>query len=127
MPHGRDPATGLDCYGLVWLFYRQELELEIPAYDDLYADEAEVNEALAIARDQQGIWVEVPKEDARLGDVALFRSLREVLHVAVMLDRVRFLHLNESAIYARVEKITSAIWRERLIGVYRHKERMDRE
>lgn len=124
--HGRGPLY-YDCWGLLMLFFKQEFGIDLPAYDFLYADEAEISEALAFTRGEDSPWREVKEKEVRFGDVALFFSLRDVLHVGVVLDQVHFLHCNIYTEYACVERLDSASWRNRKIGFFRHAELANRE
>lgn len=118
--HGRGP-TRFDCWGFVRHVYRNKFDIDLPAFDELYADEAEISEALSIARDEERPYFPVALEDAKEGDVVFFASVRDVLHTAVMLDRVHFIHCNSHTIYSTIERIDNPLWRNRVIEIYRHR------
>ena len=69
--NGRD-ITGIDCWGLVRLYYKQELDIELPSYVDQYIGLTSTNikESIISYRDN---WdkVEIPQ----LNDLILFRIL----------------------------------------------------
>ena len=120
-PHARGPDS-YDCFGFCRLIYKEEFGIELPAYDDQYADEMEIESTLAIANDEDTPYFEVSMSEVHEGDLALFASIRDVLHIAVILDKVHFIHLNSHVGTSTIERIDAPIWRNRIIAIYRHKE-----
>lgn len=113
--HGRD-RHGVDCYGLVLLFYREILGLEIPALDAAYAsaeDGASVAECVGWAQRQ---WQAV--ETPQVGDVLLFHVLGWPAHVGVYLGNGDFLHAFRET-HSCIERLNSITWKRRHIGTYR--------
>lgn len=76
--HGRDPATGLDCVGLVALALRAQ-GMRAAAPDD-YALRTGDGALAAGALQRAGL---MPVEDAMPGDVLLLRSGPGQLHLAI--------------------------------------------
>ncbi|HTT77005.1 MAG TPA: NlpC/P60 family protein [Candidatus Binataceae bacterium] len=75
---GRDRA-GLDCWGMVYLVYREVFHQEIPPYAD-YADAYDVEEVSALVKGEIVTrWREVLP--AQLGDVILLRVRGLPCHV----------------------------------------------
>ena len=119
--HGRGP-TSFDCWGFCVHIFQKQFGIELPKFNELYADEAEIKSALAIAQDEQSPWTEVELSEIQEGDIVLFASVREVLHTAIVLDRKNFIHCNSHTIYSAIEQIDAPQWRDRIIAIYRHKE-----
>ena len=118
---GRDPETGLDCWGLVREVLRRQ-GVVLPAYgehiwhDD--SDSAEVAEQLlAGAAD----WQPAPiGPSARPGDVALIMLAGRPVHVGVLIAWPDFLHAYKGAGTVVIDRLTSPAWRHRCVGLYRH-------
>lgn len=122
---GRDYA-GWDCWGLVWLAYRDVYRIALPSYADSYPDAArEPGSRVTIAGLVNGYTAEACREawrevlEPRPGDIALFRIAGRPLHVALALDGREFLHADRGAGTA-CERFAAPSWRNRLLSVYRH-------
>lgn len=122
---GRD-YTGWDCWGLVWLAYRDVYGVSLPSYAESYPDAARKPQsrigiaALVGAYSAEACreaWREVSAPQA--GDIALFRIDGRPLHVALAMSGADFLHADRGAGTA-VERFSSPSWRRRLLSVYRH-------
>lgn len=120
-PHGRGPDR-FDCWGFVRHIYQKQFDITLPAFDALYVDEAEIQDALAIARDEETPYFPVEQSEIQEGDLVLFASIRDVLHIAIIMDHKSFIHLNSHVGTSTIERIDAPIWRNRIIGIYRHKE-----
>lgn len=118
-------AGALDCWGLVWAVYLDQLCIEIPSYSDVDA----LN-LIAVARAVRGgeassIWrgVDSPQEF----DVVVMRGLirddgrlRTMhFHVGVMVDHRRVLH-TEEATSAVIVPVNRGDMIGRIKGYYRH-------
>lgn len=115
---GRSRA-GVDCWGLLWLVFREVRGIELPSYTDVCPDLAERAElgALITGERDRGPWREVAQIEPF--DVLLFRVGAHATHVAVAVDHRDMLHIHgrtESCVVA----IKDPMWRKRLVGVYRH-------
>jgi cell wall-associated NlpC family hydrolase len=121
---GRD-MFGLDCWGLVYLVYKQELEINLPDYVSDYSSPEELREIGAlIAQEKQTGWHRVCKNDIRPFDVALFRRGRFDAHVGVMIDNTRMLHMARDQ-RAVIEALDRTSWMPRLQGYYCRTETKD--
>jgi len=116
---GRD-YDGWDCWGLVYVGQRDVFGLDLPRYDDGYGpdDARRGSPALRdlIAANMDG-WVLV--QDPRPGDVVLLRIAGRPVHVGLVVDARRFLHVEEG-VGTFVERMDGAMWARRTEGVYRH-------
>lgn len=115
---GRGPQY--DCWGLIVAIYRRHLGIVLPDYGEISAhDLARVAREMATGKDGDG-WrpVDVPQAF----DVALMRSGRGgrlVVHVGVMVDGRRLLHV-EAASAAVVVPVTHISVAGRIMGYRRH-------
>jgi len=119
---GGRTREGCDCYGLVRLVLRDQLGIEVDAYDQFYTSTETDRRDIAqtITRETAvAPWVAVPTEMARLGDVAIFRIGGLPMHCGIMLDRNQMLNIRKGACSV-VESIDSILWRARLAGMFRY-------
>jgi len=92
---GRD-LSGLDCWGLVRMVYAERLGVALPEYGEISAkDLVRVARAMEVGKNDGWQTVSVPQAL----DVALMRSGqggRLVVHVGVMVDNRRVLHVEQA-------------------------------
>lgn len=98
---GRGPHV-YDCWGLVVRIYRDQLGVTLPSYGEISArDLVRIARAMEAGKDDG--WQEITSPKAL--DVVLMRSGRggqRVVHVGVMVDAQRVLHVEEAAAAAVV-------------------------
>lgn len=115
---GRGPDS-YDCWGLVRAVMADRTGLALPAYGEISAADL-VRVRSAMARDCDDGWVGVA--DPRALDVALMASGsggRAIVHVGIMIDGARLLHV-EAATAAVVVGIRHHSIAGRLRGYRRH-------
>lgn len=105
--YGRD-RNGVDCYGLLVLFYKEQYNIDLPTY------ETEQD----IVKEGEENWCEVDKP--RTGDAVLLRQFRVPTHVGVMCDDWHFLHCEDGIGVVR-QRIDDPKWCRRIVKYYRHK------
>lgn len=123
---GRD-HSGVDCWGLLWLVYAEQLGIRVPSYVDETVDDPEREEiALMIRGEQgQGCWVAVDKGQERTFDMVVLRRTGIESHIGIVVARGQMLHV-VSGSEARVEHFDRGRWPPRLAGIYRHVSAGDR-
>lgn len=116
---GRDPQTGLDCWGLVLAAQREIFGRDLSRHEIPYACATALPSAsaalLAGAQDET-LWA--PVETVRPGDVVTLRVLGWVAHCGVMIDWRTMLHTmlgHDSCL----ERVDSSKWGGRVAGYYR--------
>jgi cell wall-associated NlpC family hydrolase len=115
--HGRD-RSGVDCWGLVVMVYRECVGIELPSLAEDYVspdERAEIAE-LVEHKQQVGPWYEVAEPQE--WDVAFFRRGKYASHVGIVLRPGLMLHVPFDQ--ACIENYTSGQWAPRLTGFYRH-------
>ena len=116
LPYANNGRTesGVDCWGLACLFYRDELGIELPSYSELYstANDPEVVTAINTHRDN---WLMVTQ--AVPGDLCLFNIYGEPAHVGVYVGDNKFLHAREGR-DSVIESLYSSQWSKRFQGFY---------
>lgn len=113
---GRGMA-GCDCWGLVFLIYRDLLDTELPLYLDSYQNTADEKVVSAAIRNEKVNWEEVDK--AQPGNVVLIRLKGQPMHVGVYLGNGRFIHCLDK-VGVVIEKVNSITWRDRIVGYYKY-------
>lgn len=108
---------GCDCYGLVYLYYRDVLGIKLPEYATEYTDAEELDEVARLVARGRPNWVEV--SPPREGDVVLLKIWREPVHVGVYVGDGRMLHVRRGA-NACLERLDGPFWRSRIDGYFRH-------
>jgi len=108
---------GVDCWGLIYLFYKEQLGITLPTYDTLYQDSFDKRHIGQLIDAMRGDWVKVP--DMAEGDVVLFRSAGYNFHVGLIMNRSRFMHVvNEVGVV--IERLDSVLWNKRQQGFFRY-------
>lgn len=113
---GRD-YSGCDCWGLVWLWYRDVLGIALDPYDGVAArDAAAIREMIERHRDE---WAEVTAP--RDHDVVVMRSLtgRGDGHLGLVVEKRRLMHTTDP-IGVRVERLSAPHVASRIIEFRRH-------
>ena len=112
---GRD-RTGVDCWGLVRLVYAERLGIVLPGYEE-YASTVDREAIPGLIDAGCRRWTRV--ESARVFDVAVFDIHGRPMHVGLVLDEARMLHV-ERGKDACIERYDGSRWAPRLEGIYRH-------
>lgn len=114
---GRD-ESGLDCWGLVRLWYKNELGVDLPSYLNVYSHTKEKVVAETIAAESSAHWRSVDTPER--GDVVLLRVMGLPWHVGVYLGGNKFLHVQQGC-DSIIENLDSTRWRNRILGYVRMK------
>ena len=105
-------SEGVDCYGLVALFFKEEYDISLRDYD--YTADINVSEEIDLHT-----WHEIDKSEIRRGDMLILRQFKAPSHVGVAVDSQYFVHCEETLGSAR-ERIHSKRWEHRIVSVHRH-------
>lgn len=117
---GRD-WEGWDCWGLVCVFHRDVLGVDLPSHLDDYAEAG----ATASSRKRVGTVIAASLDRYRRiaapdpGDVAVLNVGGRPVHVGLIVDAGRLLHA-ERRIGTVIERLASSRWCRRVEGFYRH-------
>ena len=118
IPYGLNERTmqSCDCYGLVYLVYKNEFGIDLPSYSDEYDKKTDSEKLMDVYKKHRDNWNEVvlPK----VGDVVYFTIAGFAKHVGVMIDEKHFIHnLRESSTIGCVRSLR---WKHRKLGFYRY-------
>ena len=104
---GKD-KNGCDCYGLVYLFYKEKLGIII---DDLQ----DFNKKIDLKKK-----IEFRKVDKiNKNDIGVFKNNDGSVHCVIFLDKDNIFHINEKH-NSIIEGFKSSGYFNSLIGIYRH-------
>jgi cell wall-associated NlpC family hydrolase len=117
--HGRSHEA-LDCWGLLWLIYKEQLDIGLPSYADRYASAEDQEDITCLIHKEKGPWSQVNVDQVDFGDAALFRIKGEPWHIGVVISRGLMIHVMKD-VNVCLERYDRSMWRHRLIGIYRHK------
>ncbi len=109
---------GIDCWGLVYLIYHEQLGHSIPAYAEYFSTHDQEEISTMIRKERELSWRAIPRSEVKEGDVVVLRILGEPWHCGVMVSQTMFVHIERHALVVR-ESIESMRWGKRLEGFYR--------
>lgn len=124
---GREQATGLDCWGLLRLVYREVFKIEIPEFAIDAHDLRSVAKAIIAGRDST--WIEVNRPMLRDGDGILMYGhvgdhlSRAETHVGIFVAPRHVLHIEEASASV-VVPLTHDNVAFRIAKFYRHRLRI---
>lgn len=122
LDRGQDPLIGLDCWGLVRLFYACEFCIGLPPIDQTWESghsRAEVGQAVTAEAAARWRAVETPEH----GDVAILKLAEMPFHCGIVLDGALLLHSLNAGQASVIEPLRGLRWGRRIEGFYRHADR----
>lgn len=111
--NGRD-YSGIDCYGLVRLVYKEELGIDLPSFIEEGINPERTQELILQYREG---WE--PTETISTGDVVIFKVMGVDSHIAIAISPTHFLHARQGYESA-IESFSSPKWKNRLVGSYKY-------
>lgn len=92
---GRNIETGLDCWGLFYIVYREQFGIELPVYGDV-SQSTMANVKIGgfiVAQAHEECWEKIPPQYCREGDGLIMRKRGFPIHVAMHVARGWILHI----------------------------------
>jgi cell wall-associated NlpC family hydrolase len=118
---GRDRAHGLDCYGLLRLFMREQFGICVPSYAENYVSCGEHREiARLIAGELPARWDRLERGQEATGDAVGFGIGGAMCHVGIVVAPGWFLHVKRGA-SSCLEEWGRPQWVKMLMGFWRHR------
>ena len=115
MDRGRD-RDGVDCWGLVQLWYREQLNIEVDDYLYAYTAAADFESVSDAIKKHKAEWQ--PVDDPEFGDVLVFKIAGYPMHVGIKMKGDDFLHAFQGT-QSCLERLSDIAWNRRLHEVYR--------
>lgn len=112
---------GCDCWGLLWMAFRELRGVELPSYAERYVTGAD---RLAMARLIAGElddWEEIRKGEEQPFDGVLMREGNFPRHIGLVTTPGLVLHVS-SGETSRIERYRSGILANRVVGFYRYRD-----
>lgn len=107
---------GVDCWGLVQLWYREQLGVEVPDYLWAYTNAHDFESVENAINENKKTWRRV--DEADYGDVLVFRIKGVPIHVGIKQQGDDFLHAFQGT-ESCLERLSSVAWNRRLTEIYR--------
>lgn len=118
LPYQENGRTwqGVDCWGLARLYYKEELNIDLPDYSSLYTGSSDSNLSDIIDQQKEG-WHKVTNPIKN--DLCLFNIYGEPVHIGIYIGENKFLHARDGH-DSVIESLGSLQWSKRLEGTYRY-------
>ena len=117
---------GCDCWGLVHLFYRDHLGIDIPDYIETGFTDYNKNErelVSSVIDAGKNTWKSVQLNETQYGDVIIFALMGYPVHVGIALNNKDMLHTQEVT-NSCIDRYKSFRWQKRITEIYRHASRI---
>jgi len=116
---GRD-HSGCDCWGCLYLIYREVFGINLPSYADEYDSVRDGDVIRDTVKRHLNLWSAVPLGDVLPGDGLLFRLLGQPVHIGVAVGDGRFLHVYNAIAASCIDRLAAPTWTRRVLGAYRY-------
>jgi probable lipoprotein NlpC len=114
---GRD-RSGLDCWGLILLIYRELFKVTIMDKDP-EVSAMDVEQANAFFLEQTRLWQEVPIGKEKLGDVIVFKAGGWVNHAGMVVEPGLMIHTRLD-LPTCIEHYNLGTWKTKMSGIFRY-------
>ena len=117
-PDGRD-KSGADCYGLIYLVYKELLNIVLPSYAGVFKDETYSNlkRVSQTMRAERLKWKNV--KEPKPFDVILLREGEFTWHCGLIIDKNKMLHVAQG-IDSCIEHYKNFMWKNKIDGFLRY-------
>lgn len=119
---GRDPRTGVDCWGLACAAYAGAMHITLPSYSDEYRamPERDRAELQRLIDKHRGEWRQIDVGQERGGDLIILRVAGAACHIGVVAQPGMMLTIRRGQSSA-IESYRSVQWRSRIDTFLRHR------
>lgn len=116
---GRD-RSGVDCWGLLTLIYREQIGIELPSFAEAYTTTQDGEALSDLIAGNLGPWQPIARGSERIGDGVLMTLSGQPRHVGIVAATGRVLHI-ERGMGSIIEPYTSPRISRRIVGFFRHR------
>lgn len=111
---------GCNCWGFLALIYRVKYKIRLKLFHEKYINSRDRHKIKKLLEKDYDDWipVKVPQE----GDVAKIRLRGSPFHIAIYIGKGRMMHIESCTTYPSISRVDSLLWRNRILGYYRHKD-----
>lgn len=115
--YGRD-TSGIDCWGLARLVYKNEFNIDLPSFTDSYqVGDREALQELISRNKESWTKLDQPKE----GCLVLFKILGNDSHIGIAVSDTHFLHARDGY-DSSIEAFDGINWKNRIAGYFQYQE-----
>ena len=118
---GSESFEGADCYTLCRMVSRNELGIELPDLNMLYAAGSTTKDAKSAfstwENDLAHEWIEVDEPEE--GDIVLFKFYGVAMHCGMYIGNNMCLHASEGS-GSHIERLYGTPWEQRIKGIIRY-------
>jgi cell wall-associated NlpC family hydrolase len=87
---------GCDCWGLVWLIYKEQFGIELPSYSNDYITAEDKVDISKLINGELGIWTSIDLANSSIGDLILMKYADGYPgHIGLLLDKTRMIHVHK--------------------------------
>jgi cell wall-associated NlpC family hydrolase len=112
---------GCDCWGLLWLVYRDLRGVELPSYAERYVTGADRAAMAALIADELDPWTEIAAGQEHAFDGVLMREGRAIRHIGIVTEPGLLLHVQDGQ-SSQIERYRSGPLKHRVVGFYRYRD-----
>lgn len=121
---GRDIETSLDCWGIVWHVYNNLYNIQLPSLSNIHIAKGKDKTRDLINKVFPHIYKNFIKieniKDIQEGDIIIMRFAGYPIHIGLAISDKKMIHSAEK-FDCVVDDFNSREWKNRIEGVYRHK------
>lgn len=112
---------GIDCWGLVWLFYKEQMGIDIPRYDSFTVEEYQgYGLGRFIIKETLHWWEKT--QNPENGDMVLCKDGRHPMHIGIYKKYGKMLHIYEGRTPS-MARLDDYEWNNKVLGIYSLKSR----
>lgn len=112
---GRNPEQGLDCWGLIYFYYKEVLDIELPICDNVSYESTDNFRKLEIKKRSEN-FQEI--SDAEENAIVCVSIASHPFHIGLMLDNKNMLHTTSKTGIV-VEDIKTRKFENRIYGFFK--------
>jgi cell wall-associated NlpC family hydrolase len=113
--------VGLDCWGLLWLVYRELRGIELSSYAERYVAGADRRAMARLIAGELDEWDEIPPGSETAFDGVLMREGHFPGHIRIVTTPDLMLHI-QSGETSRIERYRSGTVALGIVGFYRYRD-----
>jgi len=111
--------SGCDCWGLVYLVYKNIYNIILPTYTNTYDDPHATSIVSHAIRGNMSRWHYIRKDLIQEGNLVLFNIYKIPCHIGIYTHDGFMLHTSKG-VGTTIEKISRSCWAHRIEGYYRY-------